>query len=406
MKSTRLLAVIFIALLSGCQPNAPRSVTILDGENTRTVTTSETVPLLILTEAGIPAQPIDRVLVNGIPYRLDDAISLDGDLQIQLRRAVSVTVITPQGEQTIQTSAWTVGEVLNENGISIGVQDDVQPPLPSPVTNALTIIFTPARDLTITSGDESIHIRSAARTVGEALAEAGIPLMGLDKSLPAENEPLPADGQVKVVRVTESVSVELKSIPFATEETESADLAFGEQKILQSGTSGVEMVRTRIRYEDGVEVNRTEEEKTILKEPVTQVVAKGSKIVLSQVGGEAPYQYWYATQMYATWYSPCNSGTGGCSYSTASGARAGFGIVAVDYSIYAYLGGMKVYIPGYGLATIGDTGGGPVIESAFGVARTQWIDLGYDDNNIGGLSGWVTVYFLAPAPAEIPYFFK
>jgi hypothetical protein len=65
-----------------------------------------------------------------------------------------------------------------------------------------------------------------------------------------------------------------------------------------------------------------------------------------------------------------------------------------------------VYIPGYGVATIGDTGGGPIIETAFGVARTQWIDLGYDDNNIGALSGWVTVYFLEPAPAEIPYFLK
>ena len=32
---------------------------------------------------------------------------------------------------------------------------------------------------------------------------------------------------------------------------------------------------------------------------------------------------------------------------------------------------MRVYIPGYGVATIGDTGGGPIVESAFGVARTQ-----------------------------------
>jgi hypothetical protein len=110
--------------------------------------------------------------------------------------------------------------------------------------------------------------------------------------------------------------------------------------------------------------------------------------------------------MYASWYSPCNSGTGGCSYGTASGARAGYGIVAVDYSYYSYLAGMRVYIPGYGVATIGDTGGGPIIESVFGVPRYQWIDLGYDDNNIGGLSGWVTVYFLEPAPAEIPYFFQ
>ena len=264
----------------------------------------------------------------------------------------------------------------------------------------------PTQELSITSSGTVINIRSTAKTVGEALAEAGIPLMGLDTSSPAENEPLPADGQIKVTRVAESILVEVQSIPFATEETESADVAFGTQEILQNGVNGVAMIRTRIRYEDGVEVNRAQEEKTILQEPVSQVVASGSKIVLSPVGGDAPYQYWYATQMYASWYSPCNSGTGSCSYGTASGERAGFGIVAVDYSIYSYLAGMKVYIPGYGVATIGDTGGGPIIETAFGVARTQWIDLGYDDNNIGALSGWVTVYFLEPAPAEIPYFLK
>lgn len=73
------------------------------------------------------------------------------------------------------------------------------------------------------------------------------------------------------------------------------------------------------------------------------------------MGGDIPYEYWTAVQMYASVYSPCASGTGGCSYGTASGARAGYGIVAVDYSIYSYLAGMRVYIPGYGLATIGDT---------------------------------------------------
>jgi 3D (Asp-Asp-Asp) domain-containing protein len=166
------------------------------------------------------------------------------------------------------------------------------------------------------------------------------------------------------------------------------------------------MIRTRIRYEDGVEVSREVEDETVLQTPKTQIVASGTKIVLSPVDGDAPYQYWYATEMYASWYSPCNSGISGCSYGTASGARAGYGIVAVDYSIYSYLAGMRVYIPGYGLATIGDTGGGPIIETAFGVPRTKWIDLGYDDNNIGALSGWVTVYFLEPAPATIPYFFE
>lgn len=404
MKSLQWL--ILALCLSACQAQTTRTITILDEGKVVPVSTSAQIPSSILAEAGIAAQPTDRVLVNGIPYALSDKITDNGHIQLQLLHAVNIILISPQGEQKIQTSAFTVGDVLKEAGIKIGIHDRVTPPPSTPVTESLTIEFSPARELIITSGGMSLTIHSAAKTIGEALAEAGIPLQGLDASFPAENEALPADGQIRVVRVSESISVEIQSIPFSTEEAESADVAFGQQEILQNGVNGLAMTRTRIRYEDGVEVSRMDEGRTVLKDPITQQVLSGTKIVLSPVGGNAPYQYWYATQMYASWYSPCNSGTGGCSYGTASGARAGYGVVAVDYSIYSYLAGMKVYIPGYGLATIGDTGGGPIVETNYGVPRTQWIDLGYDDNAIGGLSGWVTVYFLAPAPVEIPYFFQ
>jgi hypothetical protein len=260
--------------------------------------------------------------------------------------------------------------------------------------------------LTIFTGDKTLNIRSAARTVGGVLAEAGIPLMGLDTSSPPESEAPPPDGQIRVTRIHESFEVTIESIPFEEEVTYSPDVPFGQSETIQPGVEGVSMIRERIRYEDGVEVSRTTEEQNILREPQARIVQSGEKIVLAPVGGSIPYDYWYATEMFASVYSPCESGTGGCSYGTASGARAGYGIVAVDYSIYSYLAGMQVYIPGYGVATIGDTGGGPIIETAFGVPRTKWIDLGFNDGQIVDMTGWVTVYFLAPAPAEIPYFLK
>jgi len=276
----------------------------------------------------------------------------------------------------------------------------------SPVEDGMQINYKPAQNLLVTMGDKSYKINSAADSVGKALAEAGIPLIGLDFSLPSENEPLPADGQIYVTRVAEVINIATELIPFSVETVESLDVPFGQDEIIQAGENGVAMVRTRVRYENGVETNHEDEGTITLREPVKQIVASGSKIVLSPAGGEIPYQYWYATDMYASVYSPCASGTGGCSYGTASGARAGYGIVAVDYSIYSYLAGMQVYIPGYGIGTIGDTGGGPIIESTFGVPRTKWIDLGFDDGNMVNMTGWVTVYFLAPAPAEIPYFLK
>jgi uncharacterized protein YabE (DUF348 family) len=407
MKIFRWLAFSLIFFLFACQPNIPAIVTIIDGGQIHSVESSERVPLILLTQNGVALQPNDRVLLNGIPVPIDQPMPGTKFIQLQLRHAVTMTVNSPEGQQAIQTSALTVGQAMNEAGFMFAKNDLLDPPAETPITQSLSVTFTPARDLTIYVGENILNVRSAAGTVGQALAQAGIPLIGFDTSFPLENDPLPVDGQIRVVRVYESISVVLKSIPFETQRIESADVALGQEETIQPGVNGLAMIRTRIRYEDGKEVSRKTEDKMLVREPQTRIVAGGSQIVLAPLPIDgAPNDYWLATQMYATVYSPCESGTGGCSYGTASGARAGYGIVAVDYSIYSYLAGMRVYISGYGFATIGDTGGGPIIETMFGVPRTKWIDLGFNDGEMRDMTGWVTVYFLAPAPAEVPYFLK
>ena len=400
MKHPRWLLCVFFILLAACQQQ-PSTITVINGGESHIIESKGQDLDSILDEAGITLGAHDRILVDGAetPLRADSST-------LEIRRAVSLTFVTPQGQQAIETSALTVGQAMDEAGVTLNLGDLLDPPAETSITQSLTVTLIPARDFVVSVGNQTITIRSAAATVGGVLAEAGVPIVGLDTSLPPESEAPPADGQIRVVRIREAFEVTLESIPFEEEVTYSPDVPFGQSETVQPGVEGIAMIRERIRYEDGVEVKREREDKTTLREPQTRIVQSGEKIVLSPVGGDIPYEYWYATEMYASVYSPCASGTGGCSYGTASGARAGYGIVAVDYSVYSYLAGMKVYIPGYGVATIGDTGGGPIIETAFGVPRTKWIDLGFDDGQIVDMTGWVKVYFLAPAPAEIPYFLK
>ena len=404
MKHLCWLACALALLATACQP-LTSSVTIIDGDKIQHIASKEKALIPILEQAGITPGSNDRILVNGMEAAADRS-NLPEPLTIQICRAVTLTLITPAGQQIIETSARTVGVALNEAGLTLTQADLLDPPAGTPITRALSVTFAPARDLTIFTGERVLTIHSAAGTVGGALAEAGMPLIGLDTSIPQAGEAPPADGQIRVVRAYETFETLFESIPFEEKVTYSPDLPFGQKDTIQPGVEGIAMIRERIRYEDGNEVSRTTEEKAVLREPQTRIVQSGEKIVLAPVGGSIPYEYWFATEMYATVYSPCESGTGGCSYGTASGAHAGQGIVAVDYSIYNLMAGMRVYVPGYGAATIGDTGGGPIIETAFGVPRTKWIDLGFNEGEMRDMTGWVTVYFLAPAPAEIPYFLK
>jgi uncharacterized protein YabE (DUF348 family) len=403
MKSLRWLALAFLLLSIACQPQTLESITILDNGQTQTIQTNERVPLLVLTQAGYTLSPNDRVLLNGIQIPLDQSALITGPATLQIRRAVSLTLIMPDGQQTIASSATTVGETLSETGIQQHVKDFLDPPANTLITNALTINYTPSREVSIYSGGQFTQTRSSAGTVGEILAEAGIPLIGLDYSSPSENEPPPVDGEIRVVRVNEIVTLVSKPIPYETEIVESPEVELGTQEVLQPGQEGLSIARTRIRYEDGQEVSRITESESVVSAPQNRVVKTGVNAVVNTIAVDGvSLDYWRAYEMYATIYSPCNSGTGGCSYGTASGLRAGKGVVAVDPSMYSYLQGQRVYIPGYGFAVIGDIGGGYIIEDLLGVSRYRWIDLGFDDNNIVDLSGWLTVYFLAPVPAAIP----
>ncbi|MBL8102279.1 MAG: DUF348 domain-containing protein, partial [Anaerolineales bacterium] len=172
MKSLRWLILLLILFLFACQPNIPQRITIIDGDMIRDVSTSARTPLLILTEAGITPTPADRVFVNGIPFALDQSITTKGSIQLQLRRVVSVTLNTPQGERTLQTSALTVGQALSEAGFSPSINDLINPPAETALIGATTVTYSPARDLVITTGEEILNIRSAAGTIGAALAEA------------------------------------------------------------------------------------------------------------------------------------------------------------------------------------------------------------------------------------------
>jgi 3D (Asp-Asp-Asp) domain-containing protein len=63
------------------------------------------------------------------------------------------------------------------------------------------------------------------------------------------------------------------------------------------------------------------------------------------------------------------------------------GIVAVDPRVINL--GSSVYVPGYGVGFVGDTGGAII---------GRRIDLGYDDDKLVDWYRWVDVYLLEPVP--------
>jgi uncharacterized protein YabE (DUF348 family) len=396
MKSLRGLAIALLFILVACQSPPPATIAILDGRQTIIVDSGSRIPADLFVRAGLIVGPNDRPLFNGIPVPLDRPLPQAAAALLQLQRSVAITIVNAGAPQTLQTNARTVGQALREAGITLYAIDQIDPPVETPISSSLTINFTPSREVTISVQGGAIRARSAAKQVGDALAEAGLPLMGLNYSLPTEESAFVGDGNIRFVHVSESLVLAQKPIPFENEFLASAEVPLDQQQVLNPGQPGLTVSRVRIRYEDGQEVSRQTESETTVRTPANRIVGYGTKVEVktASVGGEE-ISYWRAVQMFATAYSPCRSGPGQCYPNTASGKPVKKGVVALRTDLYVSMRGQALFIPGYGYASVEDACGGCV--------GKPWIDLGYSDNDYESWGSWVTVYFLAPIPSNIIY---
>ena len=370
--------------------------------NTAAKTAREALGLVGIT----PAED-DLVRINGSPIKLDDAIPLGSGLLLQYTPAIPIQLTQGGKQSVIRSTAATLGQALWKNGVHMTGSDGLSASFIQPITNAFILTLTKAVPISISVDGKTIQTYSSAATVGAALVANGISLQNLDYSKPSEDSPLPQDGKIQVIRVTEKEEVEQTVTAFKTDYTTDNSLASGETKTIKAGQNGITATRVVIRYEDGKEVSRESGTKEVLQEAVNAQVAINAQTttaattVSTQTSTDGAtgtvdtdygsLSYYLSVSVHATSYSPCRSGGSGCSNSTASGKAVTKGVLGVTSAWYKIFKGYRIYIPGYGIGTVEDVGGG--------ISGEYWIDLGYSDDDWVTWSKWVTVYFLTPAPS-------
>ena len=350
----------------------------------------------ILLDAGLRLYPGDRLMWKGTELRPDFNLAGIRELELKLEQAETFTLVTesdPDGK-IAHGSGATVFDALLSAGISVSKSTLLIPDGDAPFESGMTIEVLPVRELLVSKDGTLTPLISSGATVGEALARAGMPLMGSDVSIPAAGEPLPADGRILVVPVRDAFTLHAESIRRETDWTANSDLSLDETKLIAEGKNGLRGTFSRERIENGeVVLNETSEE-MVLVQPVNEKREYGTKINIQMIDTpEGPLEYYRAVKVYATSYSPCRSGTGSCINGTSSGMKVQKGVVAVTSSWYNQFGGQSVYVPDYGKAVIGDVGGG--------IPGRYWIDLAYEDDNFEGWSKETTLYFLTPVPTDM-----
>ncbi len=395
--------IVFPAPTAPIPDNQPIAVTLarpvqitVDGDTLDRRTQGKTVADA-LNDANVMLKPNDRVLIDGQVVQPSAPLppEAEGDpalVQIAVQRAVPIEVNDNGALTTFYTTAPTLGEALRQAGLVVYLGDAVSPDLGTPVEPGWQVFIRRSRAATINVDGRTIRTRTLGSTIADLVAQEGVTLAGKDYTVPAATTPVSDGVNVQVIRVKEDFITETESIPFDTKWQADPTLELDIHQVTQVGVAGVKKRLIRIDYENGREVRRTIDKEWIAQPPVTKIISYGTKIVertLTLPDGSTA-TYWRKIRVLATSYTAATSGKRrtdpeyGITY---LGMPAGVGIVAVDPHVINLRS--KLYVPGYGLATAGDTGGG---------IKGRHIDLGYDESNLVLWFQWVDVYLLDPVP--------
>ncbi|WNZ10925.1 ubiquitin-like domain-containing protein [Streptomyces sp. 11x1] len=141
------------------------------------------------------------------------------------------------------------------------------------------------RTVTILADGRARTIRTNAATVGEAVEQAGVTLRGEDTTS-VERSSFPRDGQtVTVLRVTWSEEVREVPIPFRVRRTEDPSLFRGTEVVERAGRPGVRRDTYELRTVNGVRQRTRLVRTEVVREPREQMVKAGTKAMPTSVAG-------------------------------------------------------------------------------------------------------------------------
>lgn len=311
-----------------------------------------------------------------------------------------VTIICDGETRSFNTTDSTVRKAIRNRGIVLGEYDYVSAPLDSRLERTNEIVVKRAVPVYVVLDGKEKKVMTYMNTVEEVLQQEGVVLGEEDEIVGcALSDNIEKDMCIKVLRTIELYEIESEKIPFKVVEKENWDLGKGTRRVVRAGEDGVKENQYKVMLHGGVEIARQLIKSAVISVPVDEIIEFGTAATYRTSRGDV-LRYRKVIDVKATAYTSSFKDTGkhpghpefGITY---TGIKAKRGVIAVDPKVIPL--GTKVYVeilgdmPDYGFAVAADIGGaikGNKIDLYFEDEKTveEW------DNNWGWK--WAKVYIL------------
>jgi len=267
-----LFALVLLGLVGGTLAFfvAQKAVTLTVDGQAREVGTYSDTVGEVLEEEGLSLAAHDVVLPA------PDAALGDGDAVV-LNRARPLTLTVDGVSREVHVTALSVEEALDQlgfraEGLVLSASRAERLPL-----EGMTLSITTPKDVVLVADGQERVVTTTAATAGDLLAEQGIALSATDRTSMRLEQGLLNRMRLQVFRVQISEITETTVLEHGRVESQNPAAFEDEEDVTQEGVDGEQQTTYRVTVVDGRETSRETLGTAVTREPVDQHVIVGTK---------------------------------------------------------------------------------------------------------------------------------
>ncbi|HVX45664.1 MAG TPA: ubiquitin-like domain-containing protein [Mycobacteriales bacterium] len=200
---------------------------------------------------------------------------------IVIDRAHPVSVDLDGHQKDIWTTSDSIGGVLKD----LGVPEQgtfTSEPLDQPLKfSGNTVTVRTEKPVTVIADGQARRVMSNAMTVGQLLDEEGITLSRTDTVAPGRNTAITDGLRIAITRIRYAEEISDKTLDYTIQKKDDDTLTEGTEKVVQEGKEGTERSTYVVSYVNGKKTGRRLESRRVIARPVTKIVKVGTKPAVS-----------------------------------------------------------------------------------------------------------------------------